>query len=99
MNIQLIPLRYLFEKVSIGKGNKWFKLPLQDYPISSENCLVFDVDGNFIHDARVKHYYPNVYSVENIDEIIDERELVVYTFYYLDKHSVLKHKKYNRGLS
>ena len=92
MNIQLIPLRYLFEKVNIGKGNKWFKLPLQDYPISSENCLVFDVDGNFIHSARVKHYYPNVYSVEDVDDIVNERELVVYTFYYLDKHSVLKHK-------
>ena len=92
MNIQLIPLRYLFEKVVVGNGNKWFKLPMQDYPVASDNCLVFDSDGNFIHDAKIRHYYPNVYSIENVDDIINEKEIHVYTFYYFNKHSVLKHK-------
>lgn len=56
MNIQLIPLRYLFKKIKIEKGKKWFDLPMQDYPIASDNCLVFDTDGNFIHDVKIKHY-------------------------------------------
>ena len=92
MNIQIIPLRYLFQKISIGNGNKWFKLPVQDYPIASDNCLIFDTKGNFIHNAIVKHYYPNVYSVENIDDIINTKELIVYTFYYSNSQSVLKHQ-------
>ena len=92
MNIQLIPLRHLFTKVTIGMGDKWFKLPIQDYPIAVENCLVFDTDGNFIHDAKVKHYYPNVYSVENIDEIINIKEICIYVFYYKTTQHILKHQ-------
>lgn len=91
MNIQLIPLRYLFQKVIVGNGKKWFKLPIQDYPIAIENCLVFDSDGNFIHDANVKQYYPNVYEIRDIDDIVNEKELHVYVFYYLNKQSILKH--------
>ena len=92
MNIQLIPLRYLFKKININKGDQWFDLPIQDYPIATDNCLIFDTEGNFIHDARIRHYYPNVYHIENIDEIINEKELIVYVFYYFNKHSILKHK-------
>ena len=92
MNIQLIPLRHLFDKVVIGNGDKWFKLPIQDYPIAVENCLVFDADGKFIHNAIVNHYYPNVYSVENIDEIINTTEIHVYVFYYKNTQHILKHK-------
>ena len=92
MNIQLIPLRHLFTKVTIGMGDKWFKLPIQDYPIAVENCLVFDNEGNFIHDAKVKHYYPNVYSVENIDEIINIKEICIYVFYYKTTQHILKHQ-------
>lgn len=91
-NIQLIPLRYLLDKIELGNGNKWFSLPMKDYPIAVENCLVFDVDGNFIHDARVKHYYPNVYSIENIDGLIYSTEIHVYVFYYENKQSILKHQ-------
>ena len=91
MNIQIIPLRYLFEKVKLNVSDKWFKLPMQDYPIASDNCLVFDNEGNFIHDAIIKHYYPNVYSVENVDDIIAEKELYIYVFYYMNKQSILKH--------
>lgn len=92
LNIQLIPLRYIFQKVVIGNGDKWFKLPIKDYPIAVENCLVFDSEGNFIHQAVVKDYYTNVYSIENVDEIIEEKELYVYVFYYENKQSILKHK-------
>ena len=91
LTIQVIPLRYLFDKIVTGNMNKWFELPLQSYPISVENCLVFDVDGNFLHDAKVKHYYPNIYSIENVDDIIDTTEVHVYVFYYDVKQSVLKH--------
>jgi hypothetical protein len=90
-SIQLIPLRYLFDKITITKDNKWFSLPIQDYPIAIENCLVFDINGNFIHNAKVHHYYPNVYSVENVDEIIENTDLFVYVFYYKNSQSVLKH--------
>ena len=89
--IQLIPLRYLFDKINVGNGNKWFKLPIQDYPIASENCLVFDEDGNFMHQANVVHYYPNVYSIENIDDVVNTKGLYVYIFYYTNTQSVLKH--------
>lgn len=89
--IQIIPLRYLFDKITVGNQNKWFELPLQNYPIAVENCLVFDMNGNFLHDAKVKHYYPNIYSIENIDEIIDTMEVQVYVFYY-KRESVLKHE-------
>ena len=92
INIQLIPLRHLFDKIVIGNGDKWFKLPMQDYPIAIENCLVFDSNGNFIHNAKVKHYYPNVYSIENIDEIVNTTELHVYVFYYKNTQHILKHQ-------
>ena len=92
INIQLIPLRHLFNKVSIGYGDKWFKLPIQDYPIAVENCLVFDVNGMFLHDAVVKHYYPNVYSVENIDDILANNEVFIYAFYYKNTQHILKHQ-------
>ena len=92
LNIQLIPLRYILEKVVIGNGDKWFKLPIKDYPIAVENCLVFDSEGNFIHKAEVRDYYINVYSVENIDEIIEEKEIHIYVFYYENKQSILKHQ-------
>lgn len=92
MNIQLIPLRHLFDKISIGNGDKWFKLPIQDYPIAIENCLVFDAEGKFIHNAKVNHYYPNVYSVENIDNLINSTKIFVYVFYYKNTQHILKHK-------
>lgn len=92
MNIQIIPLRHLFDKITVGMGDKWFKLPIQDYPIALENCLVFDNNGNFIHDAQIKHYYPNVYSIENIDDIIENTELHVYIFYYKTTQHILKHQ-------
>ena len=89
MNIQLIPLRYLYKKLTLD--NKWFNLPVREYPISVKNCLVFDIDGNFLHEAEVKDYYPNVYSIENVDDIINEKGVMVYVFYYENKVDILKH--------
>lgn len=91
IDIQLIPLRNLLTKIHLEKGDKWFEIPLQDYPVAVENCLIVDSNGVFIHDARINHYYPNVYSVENIDEIINEKDLFIYVFYYENKLNKLKH--------
>ena len=44
---------------------------MQDYPVAIDNCLVFDEFGDFIHKARVQSFYPNVYCVENIDDILE----------------------------
>ena len=91
LDITLIPLRNLLTRVRIDKGNKWFELPMQDYPVAVENCLVTDISGNFIHDARIKHYYPNIYSIENVDNIISRTELLVYVFYLNNGYNQLKH--------
>lgn len=91
LGIQIIPLRHLMDKINLPIGEKWFTLPIKDYPIALENCLVFDSEGSFIHEAAVKHYYPNVYSIEGVDEIIDSKELSIYVFYYENTQSVLKH--------
>ena len=91
IDIQLIPLRNLLTKVIIEKGHKWFSVPMQDYPVAVENCLVFDSDGMFIHNAKIKHYYPNIYCVENIDDIIAETGLSIYVFYYENIYNKLKH--------
>lgn len=88
-DIQLIPLRYLMQKVVIPSGEKWFKLPIKDYPIAVENCLVFDSDSNFMHRVHVNSYYPNIYSIENVE---GDKELHVYVFYYENSQSVLKHQ-------
>jgi hypothetical protein len=90
-DITLIPLRNLLDRIPIQKGNKWFEIPMQDYPVAVENCLVTDISGRFIHDAKINHYYPNIYSIENIDEIIEVTDLYVYVFYYDNKFNQLKH--------
>lgn len=90
-DITLIPLRHLLDRIPIQKGNKWFEIPMQDYPVAVENCLVTDINGKFIHDAKVTHYYPNVYSIEGVDEIIEVTDLYVYVFYYENKYNQLKH--------
>lgn len=90
-DITLIPLRNLLSRIPIQKGNKWFEIPMQDYPVAVENCLVTSITGKFIHNAKVKHYYPNIYSIENIDDIISTTDLYVYVFYYSNKFNQLKH--------
>ena len=74
IDIQLIPLRNLLFKIMIDKGEKWFEIPMQDYPVAVENCIVMDEDGMFIHNAVIKHYYPNIYSIENVDDIIAKKK-------------------------
>ena len=90
-DITLIPLRNLLDRIPIKKGTKWFEIPIQDYPVAVENCLVTDITGKFIHDAKVIQYYPNIYSIENIDDIIAVTDLYVYVFYYNNKYNQLKH--------
>ena len=91
IDIQLIPLRNLLFKIMIDKGEKWFEIPMQDYPVAVENCIVMDEDGMFIHNADIKHYYPNIYSIENVDDIIAEKKLFIYVFYFENKINKLKH--------
>ena len=40
---------------------------------------------------KSKHYYPNIYCIENIDDIIENQDLYVYVFYYENKYNKLKH--------
>ncbi len=91
LTLTMMPLRNLLSKIKIPKGDKWFEIPLQDYPVAVENCLITDTNGIFIHDAKVKHYYPNIYCIENIDDIIENQDLYVYVFYYENKYNKLKH--------
>lgn len=90
MDIQLIPLRHLLQKIEIN-GEKWFEIPMKDYPIAVENCIVMDEDGLFVHDATINHYYPNIYELEGIDDIIAKKKLIIYVFYYENKVDKLKH--------
>ena len=91
IDIQLIPLRNLLGQIEIEKGNKWFEIPMQDYPVAIENCLVMDENGLFVHDAKIEHYYPNIYSIENVDDIIANKKLFIYVFYFESKVDKLKH--------
>ena len=90
IDIQLIPLRNMLSRMEVS-GTKWFEIPMQDYPVAIENCLIMDEDGLFVHDARIKHYYPNIYSIDNIDDMIGKKKLYVYTFYFENKVDKLKH--------
>lgn len=90
LNIQLIPLRNLLTKIEVDK-TKWFEIPMQDYPVAVENCIIIDEDNNFVHKAKIKHYYPNIYSIENVDELIQQKKLFIYVFYFENKVDKLKH--------
>jgi hypothetical protein len=90
IDIQLIPLRNLFDKIEINH-DRWFEIPMQDYPVAVENCLIIDEDGMFVHDAKIKHYYPNIYEIINIDDVIEEKKLYIYVFYFENKINKLKH--------
>lgn len=92
LEIQLIPLRYVMDKISLPIGEKWFNLPIKDYPIALENCIVFNSDGAFMHSARISHYYPNVYSIEGIDDVINSKGVNIYIMYYENKQSILKYE-------
>ena len=88
LSLQLIPLRNLLMRVEIPKDKRWFQLPMQDYPVALENCLVFDSEGMFMHNAKINHHYPNVYSINDVDS---EKDLIVHVFYYENKQNKLKH--------
>ena len=88
VNIQLIPLRNLLMKIDIPAGDTWFEIPMQDYPVAIENCMVFDNEGMFVHEAKIKHYYPNVYNIEGIENPV---QLSVYVFYFENNVDKLKH--------
>jgi len=90
IDIQLIPLRHMLKTIKI-EYDKWFEIPMQDYPVAVENCLIIDEDGLFVHEAKLNHYYPNIYSIENIDDIIKTKKLYIYVFYYENNVDKLKH--------
>lgn len=91
MNLQLIPLRNLLCRIETEVNDKWFEIPMQDYPVAVENCVIMDEDGLFVHDAKIVHYYPNIYSIENVDELISKKKLFIYVFYFESKMEKLKH--------
>lgn len=90
MDIQLIPLRNLLQKIEVN-NTKWFETPMKDYPIAVENCIIMDEDGLFVHDAKINHYYPNVCEIINVDDLIITKKLYVYVFYFENKVHTLKH--------
>ena len=91
LTLTLVPLRNLLFKIQIPKGEKWFEIPMQDYPVAVENCIVVDSDGWFLHNAKITHYYPNIYCIEGVDDIIAEKDLFVHVFYFTNKYNQLKH--------
>ena len=58
LTLTMMPLRNLLSKIKIPKGDKWFEIPLQDYPVAVENCLITDTNGIFIHDAKIQTLLP-----------------------------------------
>jgi hypothetical protein len=91
IDIQIIPLRNLLSKIEVPRGANWFEIPMQDYPVAVENCLIMDEHGMFIHNAKIEHHYPNVYHITNVDDIIAQTQLFVYVFYFENKVDKLKH--------
>ena len=90
INLQLIPLRNLLCRIEVN-NSKWFEIPMQDYPVAIENCIVMDEDMNFLHNAVITHYYPNIYSIENIDNVIKSKKIFIYVFYFENKVNKIKH--------
>lgn len=90
LNLQLIPLRNLLCRIELTNSG-WFEIPLQDYPVAIENCIVMDEDMNFLHDATITHYYPNIYYISNVDNILKSKKVFIYVFYFENKINKLKH--------
>jgi len=91
VDLQVIPLRNLLFKLHNEKGNAWFEIPMQDYPVAIDNCLVVDSDGIYLHEAKIRHHYPNIYHIEGVDDIINKKDIFIYVFYYENKLNQLKH--------
>lgn len=90
MYLNFLEFKYLHEVVEIGteETDSWFELEIQDYPIAVDNCLIFDEDGNFMHDLKIDMYYPNIYHIIGDRQ---NKKLRVYVFYY-KSNMLLKHR-------
>lgn len=90
MYLKFLEFKYLHDVVEIGTGetDSWFELEIQDYPIAVDNCLIFDENGNFMHDLKIDMYYPNIYHIIGDRQ---NKKLKVYVFYY-KSNMLLKHR-------
>ena len=88
--LNFLEFKYLHEVVEIGTGenDSWFELEIQDYPIAVDNCIIFDEDGNYMHDLKIDMYYPNIYHIIGDRQ---NKKLKVYVFYY-KSNMMLKHR-------
>jgi hypothetical protein len=88
IHLNVFGFRNLLDQFNIPGNNKFFKLPLQDMPIPTENLIIFrnDAEGNktFAHDIKVKLYYPNIYEVIGNTT---NANLTIYAFYFDDTKS------------
>lgn len=90
MYLNFLEFKYLHEVIEIGteESDSWFELEIQDYPIAVDNCIIFDEDGNFMHDLIIDMYYPNIYHIIGDRK---NKKLKVYVFYY-KSNMLLKHR-------
>lgn len=93
----LVGMPNLVEKKEMLASEEYFMLDIRDMPIPTENIIVFkkEADGKetFVHDAKIKLFYPNIYKVETSDTTAN---LCLYIFYATD--SGAKNLKYENQL-
>lgn len=91
LQLRFINLPHYHTKVEVLKGltDVWLQLDLEEYPISSDSCLIFDQNGVFMHDLRVEFYYPNIYKVKG--EVPNDKTIKIY-FFYCKNSKLLKHE-------
>lgn len=90
LDLNILDFKHLLKIVDIpaGEGNDWFELPIQDYPIAVGNCMIFDTDGNYMHEIEIDTFYPNIYHIRNNTKL---KGLQIYVFYFKSDR-LLQHK-------
>ena len=103
IGIHMFKFRYIHQIVKIRGGAKFFELDKEEMPIPIENCMVFSTHGEFMHNIKIKPYYPNIYEVVGND---NDEPLDIYVFYFDENSSILNeyrdelevYKKYTPNL-
>jgi hypothetical protein len=80
--IDVFNLRHVLKIVQLPRDEEWFDLEIQECPIATQNCLIFDEQDNFLHDVKLELYYPNIYHVSGNRPA--NTPLKIYVFYYDD---------------
>lgn len=90
ISLNIMDFKHLLQVIEIPEGefNQWFELPIKDYPIAVDNCIVFDTDGNYKHEISIDIFYPNIYRINNN---VGFKALKIYVFYF-ESSTILQHK-------